>query len=143
MLVTAYSEFFVSAHEDSVFREILRKADIVTPDGNSVLAAREYLRAVKGKNLLSKIFLGLGVGGKILKSRIGETVTGVWLFDTLTSHAPKDGWKIFLLGGWDGVASRTAKRLLKRFPDIKVEYDEGEKKPCTPLERNVTNRARQ
>jgi len=38
MVVTGYSEFYVKAQKDRVFAEIVRKADLVTPDGVSVLA---------------------------------------------------------------------------------------------------------
>ena len=41
-LVTAYSEFFVRAKKDEKFRKSLMKADLVVPDGVSVLAAISY-----------------------------------------------------------------------------------------------------
>lgn len=126
MVVTAYSEFYVKAKEDKEFGKILSKADLVTPDGVSVLASVQYLKRAKKRNIVGKVAEGLAVGGRILRGEVGETVTGVWLFDELTKMAARKGWKVFLLGGWDKVAIRTAARLSERFPDIRVEYDEGE-----------------
>ena len=44
MIVTAYGMFLVNGTRDVEFAKIVKKADLVTPDGNSVLAAVEYNR---------------------------------------------------------------------------------------------------
>jgi N-acetylglucosaminyldiphosphoundecaprenol N-acetyl-beta-D-mannosaminyltransferase len=140
MVVTAYSEFFVAAKGDKVFFDIIKKADLVTPDGISVLAAVKYLKRTQGikksKGLgVTKIgrclVEGLKAGGEILSGQAGESVTGVWLFSELTKMAEKRGWKIFLLGGWGDVSPRTARMLLERFPKLRVTYDVGETKVGT------------
>jgi len=136
LIVTAYSEFFVRALQDNDFGKVLSSADLVTPDGVSVLAAVRYSEKVKNKNGLEKLFEGLKVGSDILSQKVGETVTGVWLFENLTKMAENKGWKIFLLGGWNNVCGRTAQILLKRFPKIKVEYDEGETRVGTDEKTN-------
>ncbi len=146
MIVTAYSEFYVNAQNDKEFASIIKKADMVTPDGVSVLAAVEYikktqklknshqqLRSLGGQartlevlKIIRMIGEGVKIGGKIISGKMGETVTGVWMFEQLTKMAEKKGWKIFLLGGWGNVSGRTATMLLERFPNIKVAYDPGE-----------------
>lgn len=126
LIVTAYSEFFVNAKRDKEFAKIIGESDLVTPDGKSVLAANKYLRESAKKNVLEKILLGLSVGGEIVSGSIGESVTGVWLFEKITSDAKKHNWKIFLLGGLDNVGSQATRILLERFPGIKVSYDAGE-----------------
>lgn len=131
MAVTAYSEFYVTARKDQEFGRILRKADLVTPDGVSVLAAVEFVKKTAHDNILGKLAKGVGMTGRILSGSVGETVTGVWLFEELTKMAAKRGWKVFLLGGWGNVSGRTAEMLLKRFPDIKVAYDAGEERVGT------------
>lgn len=137
MVVTAYSEFYVNAQSDKEFARIIKSADLVTPDGVSVLAAVEYLQTVSKikriKDLRALRFFkllleGLKVGGKILSGKVGETVTGVWLFNELTKLSVKKGWKVFLLGGWGNVSERTATMLLERFPGIKVLGDPGEER---------------
>jgi len=131
LVVTAYSEFFVAAQNDNFFADVIKKADLVTPDGVSVLAAVKYLKKAKGKNVFGKVIEGVKVGRDILAGTIGETVTGVKLFEELNALAEKRGWKIFLLGGWGDVSSRTATMLLKRFPKLRVMYDAGENRVGT------------
>jgi N-acetylglucosaminyldiphosphoundecaprenol N-acetyl-beta-D-mannosaminyltransferase len=136
MVVTAYSEFFVNAQVDREFAKIVQKADLVTPDGRSVLAAVKYMKLARYKSGLGKIIEGLKVGGDILRNNLGEVVTGVWLFEELTGMAEKKGWKVFLLGGWDNVSGRTAEMLLGRFPSIRVKYDAGERVVGTDWQTN-------
>jgi N-acetylglucosaminyldiphosphoundecaprenol N-acetyl-beta-D-mannosaminyltransferase len=131
LVVTAYSEFFVRAQSDLEFKKILQSADLVTPDGVSVPAAVKYLNSVKGKSTVGRVAQGIKVGAEILDGKVGETVTGVWLFENLTKMAADKGWKVFLLGGWDKVSERAAKRLLKRLPGLKVAYDQGEEQVGT------------
>ncbi len=136
LVVTAYSEFFVRACNDGDFLNVMNSADLITPDGVSVLAAVKYLERAKGKSLPSRLWEGLKVGGEILSGRVGETVTGVWLFEELTKLAAEKSWKVFLLGGWNNVSGRTARKLLKRFPEIKVAYDPGEERVGTDEKKN-------
>lgn len=126
LLVTAYSEFFVRAQDDKEFAKIISKADLVTPDGRSVLAAVEYGKMVHG-TWYKKLVDGLKVGGRILNDDLGETVTGVWLFEELTKEASRKGWKVFLLGGEHNSSQRASQILLERFSELRVAYDAGEK----------------
>ncbi len=135
MVVTAYSEFFVIAGKDKEFAKVMKSADLVTPDGISVLAAVDYSHKARG-GVCQKIVEGYRVGKKILSGKMGETVTGVWLFEELTKKAAERGWKVFLLGGWDEVSARTAQMLLKRFPGLRVVSDSGEKLVGTDIETN-------
>lgn len=137
LVVTAYSEFYVRAQSDPLFLTILKEADLITPDGVSILAAVKYLDRAKGKTVGGKLLEGLKVGREILFGKVGTPVTGVWLFENLTKLAEKRGWKVFLLGGWNNVSGRSAQMLLKRFPKLKVEYDEGEERVGTD---EVTNK---
>lgn len=137
VVVTAYSEFFVNATRDKEFARIIKKADLVTPDGKSVLAADKYLKQSKGQNIFKKLLLGFGVGGEILSGSIGESVTGVWLFETITAQAEKNNWKIFLLGGWNNVSTAAAEILRERFPNIRVESDGGEEAVGTDPDADI------
>lgn len=126
LVVTAYSEFYVKAQTDPEFMKVMQTADLVTPDGVSVLAAVKYLDRVNNMGVIGKLFQGVKVGGEIVAGKVGKAVTGVWLFENLTKLAAEKGWKVFLLGGWDNVSEKTAKMLLKRFPKLKVSFDAGE-----------------
>ena len=72
--------------------------------------------------------MGFGTGLDILSGSLGDTVSGVWLFEKLAELAGKNGWRVFLLGGWGDTAERTARMLLERFPGIIVDFDAGEKR---------------
>jgi N-acetylglucosaminyldiphosphoundecaprenol N-acetyl-beta-D-mannosaminyltransferase len=115
----------------------------VTPDGVSVLAAVSYeKRVAQIGGWLGKLAMGLKVGRDVLAGRLGETVTGVWLFEELCREAGKKRLKVFLLGGWGGVAERASVILLERFPGIKVAYDPGESRAGTDgsIDRRVVER---
>ncbi len=125
-LVTAYSEFFVQARQDKEFREVLQKADLVVPDGVGPLAALYYKGLLKKKDSLPiQTIKGLYTGARILQGKVGQPVSGVWLFSKLTNMASKENWKIFLLGGFGNTSERLALQLRKKYSQIKVEFDMG------------------
>lgn len=86
-IVTVNPEFIVRAQSDEEFREILNAADLVVPDGIGVIWAARFL-------------------GEQLKER----VTGVDLIEKIKNQSRSGGtkFKIFLLGGKDGVADNLA-----------------------------------
>ena len=55
-VVTAYSEFLVKARSDEGFKKVINEADLVTPDGVSVLAAG----AVAGGVVIEAVTVGAG-----------------------------------------------------------------------------------
>lgn len=130
-VVTAYSEFYVNALRDVEFAEIMRNADLVTADGRSVLAANWYMRRVNSysfgnRNFFVCFWVGCRAGWKILTNDLGETVTGVWLFEEVCRLAEIKGWRVFVLGGWGDVNLRATRMLLKRFPMLRLASDAGE-----------------
>jgi len=143
MVVTAYSEFYVQAAKDDVFRTILNGSDLVVPDGVSVLAAAKYATAVRGqRSEVSKMLYGLRLGVEILRGRVGETVTGVYLFEELTKLAAEKDYKVFLLGSKPGVAKKTAEKLRIRQiggqvdnGELKIEWDAGEERVGTDAKK--------
>lgn len=126
-IVTAYSEFFVTATKDPVFRKILNNADLVLPDGVGPLAAINYYQRVSNADsLVTKLFKGGITGLSVLTGRVGETVSGVWLASELFEMAANRGWKIFLLGGFGDVSYRLEKKLLNNYPNLKIQSDPGD-----------------
>ena len=150
-VVTAYSEFFIKALEDEAFRKVINGADLVVPDGGSVLAAIRYQEfnyklsrcSTEGRNRgssakpgqitnykfksLRRLLIGLGVGRELWGGKLGETVTGVWLFEELVRLAAEKGWKVFLLGGFGDTAEKLANKLqITNYPDVrpKVEIED-------------------
>lgn len=103
-IITAYSEFIQQAQKDNRFKRILNKADLVVPDGVVILAALDYL-ALPQLNALVHLWQGLGIGWNILTAKYSNRVIGVKLVEQLLQ---KRKHRIFLLGGWQGVASSLA-----------------------------------
>jgi len=136
LVVTAYSEFFVQASRDECFFRLMRDADMVTPDGVSVLAATLYLRRAQGKPGVIRALELFRSAGEILGHKVGDVITGVWLFEELSKMASKNKWRVFLLGGWNNVSEQAALMLRERFPGIIVEYDSGEEHVGTDEKKN-------
>lgn len=134
VVATINGEFLVLAEKDKEFFEALRKADLATADGVSVLAAKYFLEKTEGKKLCSRFWWGFQAGCAVLQGKVVETVSGVWLFENLMKKAGEKGYKVFLLGGEPGVAEKTAKKVLGQYSKIKMEFDAGEKKLGSDLE---------
>jgi N-acetylglucosaminyldiphosphoundecaprenol N-acetyl-beta-D-mannosaminyltransferase len=124
-VITAYSEFFLKAEKEKEFNRILHNADLVLPDGVSVVAALDYLKmrsGSKGRDFLS----GLRVGTRILAGEYNDQKTeGVKLTREILREAGQKGWKVFLLGGKGGVAGRLAMMMKKDFREIQTGWEEG------------------
>lgn len=96
-IVTPNPEFLVTAQKDPNFKKILNDADLAIPDG-----------------------VGLRIAG------VKNTVAGTDLMERLAGLAAKKSYSIGLLGGRDGVAVKTAKRLTARYPGLKISYVQSE-----------------
>lgn len=128
-IVTAYSEFFVTAKKDPDFFRILNNADLVLPDGVGPLAANDYQKRIQPTSgVVTKVFAGLTTGKNVLQGRVGQTVSGVALFKTLISEAAQKNWRVFFLGGFGDVAEELAKQYQKTYPSLQVGFDSGEQR---------------
>lgn len=97
MVVTPDSSAIVRAQTDSELADIMRSADLVTPDGAGVI-------------WVARIF-GLP---------LWERVTGCDLMQRICERAAQRGWRVYLLGAAPGVAEQAAARLAERCPGIQV-----------------------
>jgi N-acetylglucosaminyldiphosphoundecaprenol N-acetyl-beta-D-mannosaminyltransferase len=94
---TANAQHVVLLDRDQRFREIYDRADLVVPDGVSLLfAARIYGRCIQ------------------------ERVTGVDMLQTLCGLAAESNLHVFLLGGRPGSADLAATTLKQRFPVLRI-----------------------
>ncbi len=95
-VVTANPEFLIAARRNERFRDVLRSADLATPDGIGVL-----------------------IGSRILRRPIRNRVTGVDLVEGL-ANSDDERVRLFLLGAAPGIAARAADRLRQRFPTADI-----------------------
>lgn len=97
VIVTADAAGLVKAQSDASFLDIIRKADLVTPDSVGVLWAARRV-------------------GKPISAR----VSGVELVDRICAASSAKGWRIFFLGAEPGVAEMAAEKMRLRHPGCHI-----------------------
>ena len=109
-VVTPNVDFLVQAQRDAELHQILGQADLVLCDGKPLVWASHWLG-----------------------NRLPGRVAGSDLTPVLLERATRRGWKIFLLGGAEGVAEEASRRLNERHPGLPAvgHYSP----PFAPLER--------
>jgi len=103
MIVTANPENLLHAKAHPDYWNILRQADLRTVDSFGLVCA----------GLLHKTY--------------PARITGVDLADTLAAEAEKNGWRVALLGGAEGIADKAAWNLRQRYPQLNVIAESGGK----------------
>lgn len=96
-IVTVNPEFVMAAQKDIEFRKIINQADLAVPDG-----------------------FGLILAGKFLGKPLKERITGVDLTWAICKLAEDRGYSVFFLGGREGIAKKTAIRVKKIHPRLKI-----------------------
>ena len=97
LVVTCNPEMVMTAAIDQLLAEILRRADLVVPDGIGVVWASRASAAAGGRE---------GAGHRAHGSRSGCRCA--------------EGWRVFLLGGEPGVAARAAQAMCTAFPGLRI-----------------------
>jgi len=96
-IATVNPEFVMAARRDPEFRAIINNAALAIPDG-----------------------VGLLWAGRLLGQPLRERVTGSDGLPRIAERAAVKGWRLFLLGAAPGVAEETARRLVVRYPGLKI-----------------------
>lgn len=126
LIATAYSEFFVIAQGNRDFRMALEGSDLVTPDGIGPLAAIYFGNIVApSDSSVIKLIKGLVTGWMVLSGRLGEPVSGYWLFNELTRKLAVSGGRIFLLGGFGDTVKLLSEKLKREYPELNIAFDSG------------------
>ncbi|NLL42432.1 MAG: WecB/TagA/CpsF family glycosyltransferase [Firmicutes bacterium] len=97
LVITANPEMVIKARGDQLLAEIMDRADLVVADGIGVVWA-----------------------SRVLGKPVPERIPGIELAEGLLAQASRQGWKVFLLGGSEGVAEEAAQSLQRSFPEIKI-----------------------
>lgn len=103
VIVAPNTEFIMMAQKDEEFYNILRGADLATPDS-----------------------VGVMIGGKLQKKPFKQRIPGQMYFRKVLEVGEKEGWTFYLLGGKDDVPALATENIKKLYPNIKiVGYHEG------------------
>jgi N-acetylglucosaminyldiphosphoundecaprenol N-acetyl-beta-D-mannosaminyltransferase len=97
-VVTPNAQHIVLLARDTRLREIYQEAELVVPDGFSLLLA-----------------------ARALGNKFPERVPGVDLFQALCGSAARSGLRVFLLGGRPGSADLAASTMQNHFPNLQVD----------------------
>jgi len=116
---------------------------IVTPDALAALRSRKdkkYRNIIKEAELVLPDGFGLITALRILGNRIQERIPGCEFTEHLCQRAAFEGWGIWLLGGKPGVAQKAAESLTQKFPGIIISglqdgffKDEESEKICNEI----------
>ena len=101
-VVTPNPEMLVEAQGDEEFRSVSNKADMAILDGVGLVWALR-MRGVRGI----------------------ERVAGADVMNKLIAKSAVGGKRVFMLGGYTGVAKIAKKRLLEKYPRLKIEAEMG------------------
>ena len=96
-IVTPNPEFVIAAGKDDEFKQILSKADLSLTDGRGIQFAARFLRL-----------------------SIPERIPGTDFMIRLCGRLAELQIPIFLLGGDPSVAEKCAKKLISKYPSIKI-----------------------
>lgn len=103
IIVAPNTEFIMMAQKDKDFFNILRQAELATPDS-----------------------VGVTIAGKLQKKPFKQRIPGQMYFRKVLEVGEKEGWTFYLLGGKDEVPELAVNNIKKMFHNIKIiGYHEG------------------
>jgi N-acetylglucosaminyldiphosphoundecaprenol N-acetyl-beta-D-mannosaminyltransferase len=96
---------------------------VVTPNVDHVVLAEQnprFLEAYEGASLSLVDGFPLLVTARLMKTPLPEKISGSDLTVPLMELAAKRGHRVYLFGAGPGVADTAAKKLVERFPELKI-----------------------
>lgn len=64
--------------------------------------------------------IGTIISSKMKDGSLNKRITGIDIFESICKKAASENKKIFLYGGKEGIAEKTKKNLLKKYPELKI-----------------------
>lgn len=133
-ITTPNPEQVILAQNDYRFKKIINQSSLAIPDGTGLVWALKMK-----KPSLSAIPHFAGQRERKI-SRVFKRLSGVDLVISLCKLAAKKNWRVFLLGGKEGVAVQAAEKLTINHPSLTISHYSGSKniKKETDKERKQT-----
>ena len=103
IIVAPNTEFIMMAQKDKEFFNILRQAELATPDS-----------------------VGVEIAGKLQKKPFKQRIPGQAYFRKVLEVGEKENWTFYFLGGKDDVPKLAMENVKKDYPNVNiVGYHEG------------------
>lgn len=103
LIVAPNTEFVMMAQKDKEFFNILKSAELATPDS-----------------------VGIMIGGKLQNKPFKARIPGQQYFRKILEVGEKEGWTFYFLGGKDDVPKKAVENVKKIYPNVNiVGYHEG------------------
>ncbi|MDD3925041.1 MAG: WecB/TagA/CpsF family glycosyltransferase [bacterium] len=97
VVITPNAPAIMQARDDEQLKDIINRADLVTPDGAGVLLA-----------------------SRLLQHPLQDRVAGIDLLNAICAMAAGKGYSVYMLGSKPGVALDAADKLRARYPGLTV-----------------------
>jgi N-acetylglucosaminyldiphosphoundecaprenol N-acetyl-beta-D-mannosaminyltransferase len=104
---------YIMAKKDSIFKDALKKSDILVPDGSGIVLAAKFIKNEKIKK-----------------------IAGFDVHQYLLKKLNKNGGKVFYMGSSLNVLEKIKRKLKNDFPNIEVEVYSPPFKPIFSKEDN-------
>jgi N-acetylglucosaminyldiphosphoundecaprenol N-acetyl-beta-D-mannosaminyltransferase len=124
-IVTPYSEFIVTASNNSQFKEAVNKADLSLPDGVGILWAGKFLSMPKKNPVVTFLnwfgsLASIVLSPNSVRTVFKEQVSGSRIIWDIAKLAEDNKFSLSLVGGFNGVAEKTAQALKNRYPNLTI-----------------------
>lgn len=130
-IATPNPEQILLTLKDEKFKNVLDSSDINIPDGSGLISAYNFLKKYSYSFPFSAFvyfFQGIVTGIETLWGRSDDSfkqIKGREFFLDLIKIADQYKLKVFLLGGEDGVAEKSAQYLSNKYKNISFNFYEG------------------
>jgi N-acetylglucosaminyldiphosphoundecaprenol N-acetyl-beta-D-mannosaminyltransferase len=128
-IVTANPEGVLLAKINKKFQKAINSANHIVADGWGLIWASYFLNKRFSKNFLKFFIIPIwaifsliifSFYKKPFRKIIPERIAGSDIFWDILKIANKKDKTVFLLGGFDGVARKTAKKIKNKFPQLRI-----------------------
>lgn len=124
-IITANPEIILETIKNPDYQNLINQAALVLADGIGLLWAAKFLSLKSGHLLTSVIQMMISGAGLLfypdyVKDVIPERITGVDLLEKICELAAQKNWKIYLLGGEEGIAQKTGEVLKNKYLNLNI-----------------------
>ena len=124
-IITANPEMVLHAWQNGKYRQLINNSALVTPDGIGLIWAGKFL-SLESDSIINSLIQAIVAGFSLIINSdycydvFPERVAGVDLLDKICELAARSNKKVYLLGGGEGIAKKTAEILKKQYLNLLI-----------------------